>query len=193
VRVAPAVPADIDELAAVAAETFPLACPPTTRAEDIASFIAANLSARQFAEYLRDQTRAVFVARQNSRILGYAMVIHRPPVDPDVRRAVTDDSAAELSKIYLLPGGHGGPAAAALLDAVFDQARARGAGCIWLGVNQKNARAQRFYTKHGFTVKGSKTFQLGAGIEDDYVMMRTLGDRADAPATTTTCCNRSHG
>lgn len=191
--VTPAATADIDELAAVAAETFPLACPPTTRTEDIASFITANLSARRFAEYLRDRTRAVFVARRGGRIIGYAMVIHRPPTDPDVRRAVTDDSAAELSKIYLLPGGHGGPTAAGLIDAVIDHARTLGAGCIWLGVNQQNARAQRFYTKHGFIVKGNKTFQLGAGIEDDYVMVRTMEDRADTPATATTCCNRSHG
>ena len=45
---------------------------------------------------------------------------------------------------------------------------------MWLGVNQQNQRAQRFYTKHGFAINGTKTFRLGAGIENDYVMVRPL-------------------
>ena len=43
---------------------------------------------------------------------------------------------------------------------------------MWLGVNQQNQRAQRFYAKHGFAINGTKTFRLGAGIENDYVMVR---------------------
>lgn len=170
--VTPARLADLDELAAVAALTFPLACPTTARAGDIASFIAANLSARRFADYLGDPDRKVFLARADTRILGYAMVIDRSPTDPDVSRAVTEETAVELSKIYLLPECHGGPTAAALIGAAVDHARTRGAGAIWLGVNQHNVRAQRFYAKHGFIVKGTKTFQLGTGLEDDYVMVR---------------------
>ncbi|MDY6999176.1 MAG: GNAT family N-acetyltransferase, partial [Actinomycetota bacterium] len=49
-----------------------------------------------------------------------------------------------------------------------------GAVCVWLGVNQQNRRAQRFYAKHGFTVAGTKTFRLGEDIENDYVMVRPL-------------------
>jgi hypothetical protein len=64
VVVSPAAPADLPELAAVAAATFPLACPPTSTAEDIAAFVAENLSAARFAEYSADADRAVFVARE---------------------------------------------------------------------------------------------------------------------------------
>ena len=49
-----------------------------------------------------------------------------------------------------------------------------GAECMWLGVNQKNQRAQHFYRKYGFTVNGTRTFQLGAHLESDYVMVRQL-------------------
>jgi ribosomal protein S18 acetylase RimI-like enzyme len=45
---------------------------------------------------------------------------------------------------------------------------------VWLGVNQENQRAQRFYAKHGFVVSGTKTFRLGEGVENDYVMVRPL-------------------
>ena len=48
------------------------------------------------------------------------------------------------------------------------------AGCVWLGVNQKNERAQQFYQRYGFTVNGTRSFRLGAHIESDYVMVRPL-------------------
>ncbi|PRC53827.1 GNAT family N-acetyltransferase, partial [Mycobacterium sp. ITM-2017-0098] len=44
---------------------------------------------------------------------------------------------------------------------------------VWLGVNQRNARAQRFYGKHGFAITGTKSFRLGGHIEADYVMVRS--------------------
>ena len=40
---------------------------------------------------------------------------------------------------------------------------------MWLGVNQLNQRAQRFYTKQGFTINGArnKLDARGAVIEED--------------------------
>ena len=35
-------------------------------------------------------------------------------------------------------------------------------------------RAQRFYRKHGFGVVGTRTFALGATVENDDVMDRRL-------------------
>ena len=53
-------------------------------------------------------------------------------------------------------------------------ARDRGAQGMWLGVNQLNARAQAFYTRSGFAVVGTKHFQVGGRLEDDYVLERPL-------------------
>ena len=72
----------VDELAAVAARTFPLACPPSTPADNIASFIDTNLTATRFAEYLADPRHAVLTARHDDRIVGYAMLIRGDPDDP---------------------------------------------------------------------------------------------------------------
>src|SRR6478752_5721336 len=160
VVVTTATEAELSELADVAAQTFPLACPPTVTADNIEKFVAANLSAQRFAGYLDDPDRAVFVAKRDGRILGYAMLIRGVPDDPDVQLAVTVRPAVELSKIYVLPQVHGGAVAAA-----FGYARDQRAECVWLGVNKEDQRAQRFYTKHGFTVSGTKSFHLGAGVE----------------------------
>jgi GNAT superfamily N-acetyltransferase len=168
---------DAQELAAVAARTFPLACPPSTPAENIASFIDANLSATRFAEYLTDPQRAILTARQDGRIIGYAMLIRGVAdldIPADVQRAVETRPAAELSKMYLLPDYHGAGVSTALMDTTLATAAEWGVRCVWLGVNQGNQRAQRFYLKGGFKVSGTRTFQVGARRENDYVMVREL-------------------
>jgi ribosomal protein S18 acetylase RimI-like enzyme len=165
---------DTEELAAVAARTFPLACPPGLAAEHIASFIDSNLSAGRFAAYLADPQRAIFVARHDGRIVGYAMLIRGVTDDPDVQRAVELRPAAELSKLYVLPDFHGAGVAAALLDSTVANTVQWDVRCVWLGVNQNNRRAQSFYVKSGFKNNGTRTFQVGDRREDDYVMVREL-------------------
>ncbi|ULE32890.1 GNAT family N-acetyltransferase [Mycobacterium sp. IDR2000157661] len=174
VDVAPATDADLAELADVAARTFPLACPPRVTPENIAAFVEENLSPDRFRGYLADPARAVLVARAEGRIVGYAMLIRGVPDDDDVQRAVTLLPSVEVSKMYVLPDSHGAGASAAMMTAAVQWARESGAASVWLGVNQQNLRAQRFYAKHGFAVAGNKTFRLGAGVEQDYVMVRTL-------------------
>lgn len=171
---------DAGELAAVAAQTFPLACPPSTAPEDIASFVEANLSAERFAEYLADPDRAVITAARGGRIIGYAMLIR------------DGSDTAELSKIYVLPEHHGDGVSAALMDLALATAERWGARSVWLGVNQANQRAQRFYAKSGFTINGTRTFQVGGRTENDYLMLRRLGSAppaATSPADTS-CDNR---
>jgi ribosomal protein S18 acetylase RimI-like enzyme len=175
IDVAAAVEADLAELADVAAVTFPLACPPAATPQNISAFIAENLSQVRFREYVADPDRAVLVARVEDRIVGYAMLIRGVPEgNDDVQRAVTLRPAVELSKIYVLPDSHGAGVSAALMSAAVQYAAGLDAKSLWLGVNQENHRAQRFYGKHGFTVAGTKTFRLGAGVENDYVMVRPL-------------------
>ncbi len=171
-RIATAGSVDAVELAAVAARTFPLACPPSVALNDIAAFIDANLSDSRFADYLADPQRLIITTNHEDRITGYAMLISGVSDDPDVQAAVHIRPAMELSKMYVLPAYHGSGVAAALIKAALTAAASRSAGCVWLGVNRKNQRAQRFYQKHGFSVSGNRSFQLGSHTESDYVMVR---------------------
>jgi ribosomal protein S18 acetylase RimI-like enzyme len=175
IRVAAAQPGDATELAAVAAHTFPLACPPASAPENIALFIDTQLSAPRFAEYLNDPDRVVLAAYDDGAIIGYCMLIRGvPDDDADVQQAVGVRPSVELSKLYVLPDNHGSGVSGALMEAALKRAADMAAQSVWLGVNQQNRRAQRFYAKHGFTINGTKTFHLGSGLENDYVMVRLL-------------------
>jgi len=166
--------ADAGVLAEVAAATFPLACPPATTAEAIADFIATHLTEAHFAAYLADPERVLFLATVDGHPAGYTMVIFGEPDDPDVAGALRIRPTAELSKVYVMPDHHGGGIAHELVGESIEAARARGASGIWLGVNQQNARANRFYEKQGFELVGTKHFLVGDKYEDDFVRERSL-------------------
>jgi ribosomal protein S18 acetylase RimI-like enzyme len=165
--------ADLRDLAALAALTFPLACPPGSTAQDQREFIDAVLSTERFAEYLEDPRRTVLVA-QDGGLVGYTMLVAGEPSDDDVRAALHLRPTIELSKCYVHPDHHGAGIANALMAASLEAARDRGAQGIWLGVNQHNARAQAFYVRSGFAVVGTKHFTVGTRVEDDYVLERPL-------------------
>ena len=179
VSVRPATVADVPVLAEVAAATFALACPPHVTQESVDTFIRTVLSTQRFEEYLADDLRDLFLAQDETGPLGYAMVVAGEPADADVRSALTHLPTVELSKIYVLPRSHGTGAARELMAAALDRARALGAVSVWLGVNQLNQRAQRFYAKSGFTQVGTKRFLVGDSYEDDFVFECRLGPRAE--------------
>lgn len=161
---------DAEELSDVAAATFPLACPPEATSDDIDIFITDVLSGERFGEYLSDPARTVLKAVAGDDIVGYAMLIAGDPVDPEVAKAVNLRPVVEISKMYVLPGHHGSGVSTALMLACMERAREGEFAGVWLGVNQENVRAQRFYGKHGFSTVGTKTFTVGSQLHHDFVM-----------------------
>lgn len=175
VRVRPARPDEAAALADLAAATFALACPPHTSADAIAAFLRDVLAPANFEEFLADPDRLILVAEDAAGALtGYTMLVFGEPYDADAAGAIRIRPTAELSKCYVRAEAHGSGTAAALMTATLDAARASGAAGSWLGVNQENVRALRFYGKHGFLQVGIKRFLVGERYEDDYVLERTL-------------------
>ena len=168
-----ATPGDAAELHDVAARTFGLACPPGTLQSDIDAFIAMHLSPAKFEEYVKDERRVLLLAEADGVAVGYAMLVAAPITDEDVRRVVPDGSI-ELSKFYVLADSHGSGVARELMTATLAAAAETGATTCWLGVNQQNVRAAKFYDKCGFTVRGTKRFLVGDEWHDDHVRARSL-------------------
>jgi ribosomal protein S18 acetylase RimI-like enzyme len=116
----------------------------------------------------------LFLAIEDDVAIGYAMLVVAEPADPDVAASLTLRPTSELSKLYVRPGHHGAGISVALVAAAADSARMAGCAGMWLGVNQENARANRFYEKSGFLRVGTKKFLLGETYEDDFVRERPL-------------------
>lgn len=171
-----ATPDDATELAQLAAETFALACPPDMSQSDIDTFVSESLSEQSFAGYIGDQKRMLLVADSGSDIAGYTMLVDVPPRDAAVAEALTARPAVELNKVYVRATSHGSGVAGSLMRATLDAAASAGARGVWLGVNQLNSRAVRFYEKSGFRRVGTRRFKVGERWCDDFVMECALGD-----------------
>ncbi|PFG29177.1 GNAT family N-acetyltransferase [Paramicrobacterium agarici] len=167
---------DAENISTLAVETFGLACPPDMAQTDIEAFCRDNLSPARFEAHLSDPTRMLLVVEDAGMIAGYTLLIDAPPSDPLVDEAVTARPAVELNKVYVRSRSHGSGQAGTLMRATLETAVGHGARGVWLGVNQLNARAVRFYEKSGFTVVGTRRFKVGARWCDDFVMQSVLRD-----------------
>lgn len=165
---------DAGALAALAAVTFPLACPPSASPGDIAAHLANTLSEPHFRKYLDDPDVTILVINAREGLRGYSLLVNRPAADPDVSSALALTPSVELSKCYVHPEHHGLGAAAELMHNTLQAATAMGGAGVWLGVNSQNARAIRFYEKSGFRKVGTKSFRLGTAVEHDFVLERAL-------------------
>lgn len=174
---------DAEALAEVAAATFPLACPPGMPEEDVQAFITTQLSAERFASYLDDPDRILLVEDVGAGVPlgGYTMVVLGEPSASDVAGCIRIRPSSELSKCYVREDQQGRGIARELLDRTLEEIAGRGVAGVWLGTNEANARAQRFYEKAGFLHVGTRRFQVGARVEHDVVMELALGRPAQAP------------
>lgn len=80
----------------------------------------------------------------------------------------------ELRRIYVDEAQHGKGTATALMQASVARAERDGHDWLWLGTNEQNQRAIRFYEKFGFTIVGRRTFFVADSEESDHVMARRV-------------------
>jgi len=83
---------------------------------------------------------------------------------------LTDPTAFEIERIYVLKPYLGKGMGNFLMDAALEIAYKMKPSYVWLGVWEKNERAIRFYEKYGFKVFGSHLFSLGNDIQTDLLM-----------------------
>lgn len=81
----------------------------------------------------------------------------------------------ELGAMYVKAGVRGSGLAGALIGAIVDHAT-RDVEQIKLTVNAENARAIRFYERHGFRVIGKypNSLRIGERTYDELIMLRTV-------------------
>lgn len=158
-----AVPADGPAISQVAAQTFALACPANTPASEIHAYIQEHLKPADFERLSQAPDKRLSVALLGDTIVGYSLVSH----DPEPLGIAGADGVAELTKCYVLPDYHGTGVSQSLVADVLGGV----AGPLRLTVNDTNSRAIAFYTRNGFAIVGETTFQCGADVHRDWVML----------------------
>lgn len=162
--------ADAAEYARVARDTFYDSYAALSDPAMMAVHLHRSFSeAIQRAELL-DAANTVLVARDaESRWAGFAALrlAERP-------ECVQGANPLQLARIYAVKEWHGRGAGLFLLDAALSHARRQGHDALWLQVWDRNLRAQRFYSKHGFVAVGTHPYRFADEWEDDLVLQRQV-------------------
>lgn len=165
-----ATPADAATYARVARETFHDSYAALSDPAMMAVHLHRNFGeALQRAE-LEDAANTVLVAEEPGGAWAGFLSLRTG----DAPSCVTTAAPLHLARIYVVRAWHGRGAGAFLLDAAVAEARRRAHDALWLQVWERNARAQRFYAKHGFTQVGTHPYRFGDEWEDDLVLLRPV-------------------
>lgn len=126
------------------------------------------------ADLLEKGARA-WLAEIDGTPVGYAMLIPTPELD------AAQEGDVELKKIYVLSRFQGtGTAQRLMAEAV---SAAKGNKRLLLGVKDDNHRAISFYKRQGFEVIGTRQFNVGGELYDDFVFALNLTDALSLETT----------
>ena len=160
---------DAGLLAELGARTFAQTFAVDNTPENMAAYIAASFNLAQQTAELADPESVFLIAEVCGLAAGYAMLHAGEPVE-----GVDGAKPVELVRLYVSHEWLGRGVGEALMRACVDEARQAGHRTIWLGVWERNGRAQAFYRKWNFRVVGEHVFQLGSDPQRDLLMERAV-------------------
>jgi len=166
-------PEDAPALALLGAKTFADTFGGDCTPEDLSAFLSLTYGEALQLREVEDPDVLVLAADEDGALTAFAQL--RTGTAPP---CVGDPRALELWRFYVDRPWHGRGIAQVLMTEVLHAARARGASALWLGVWERNARAQSFYQKAGFARIGEHPFTLGSDVQRDWIMLRTLEPHA---------------
>jgi ribosomal protein S18 acetylase RimI-like enzyme len=161
--------ADAGLLSELGARTFSETFAVDNTPEDLATYVATSFSVAQQTAELEDPTSTFLIAEVDGHAAGYAK-LH----DGEPEKGVEGAKPVELVRLYVSRDWLGRGIGEQLMRACVDEARQAGHETIWLGVWERNARAQAFYRKWDFREVGEHMFQLGSDRQRDILMERPL-------------------
>jgi len=160
---------DAGLLAELGARTFSETFAADNTPEDMASHLAASFSPVHQAAELADPASTFLVAEVGGIAAGYAKLHAGKPAE-----GIEGERPVELVRLYVSREWLGRGVGAALMSACLGEARRAGHGTIWLGVLERNGRAEAFYRKWNFRAVGEHVFRLGSDPQRDILMARGL-------------------
>lgn len=156
-------------LSELGARTFSETFAADNTPEDLHAYLTTSFSVAQQTAELEDSASTFLIAEVEEHAAGYAKLHDGKP-----EQGVEGAKPIELVRLYVLREWLGRSVGAELMRACLEEARQAGHDTIWLGVWERNARAQAFYRKWNFQTVGEHVFQLGSDLQRDLLMQCTL-------------------
>jgi ribosomal protein S18 acetylase RimI-like enzyme len=161
---------DADALALVGAATFLETYAEIVSGRDMIMHVASKHAPALYALWAEDPSVRIWIAETHTRApAGFLVLI---PATLPVEGPEAGD--LEVLRIYVLDRYHGTGLGHALIRVAIEEARARKAPRLVIGLHGENKKALAFYRREGFDVIGRRTFIVGDAVCDDLVVALSL-------------------
>ncbi len=167
-----ATPADAARISVFARRLFEEEFGPNNTAHDMAMYLPNAFSEDRQTTELSDPSRRYLLGEHDGELAAYTL-LRVGSTDS----AVDGPNPVEIERFYVDAPWQGRGEAQRMMQQVMALARQLGGETLWLGVWERNARAIRFYEKHGFVDVGSHPYLLGTDWQTDRVMSQPLADQ----------------
>lgn len=161
---------DARSLALVGAATFLESYAGVIDGQAIVDHCAEKHTVETYQEALSQPDHALWLAEQTP---GQAPVGYLHLTSPDLP-VETEPGDVEIKRIYVLASLHRSGLGKRFVEAAIQYARSVDAPRLLLGVYAKNHRALAFYDRMGFEKIGTRQFDVGGRIYDDWVLGKSL-------------------
>lgn len=111
----------------------------------------------------------LFVAAEGDSILGFVRLRRN-----DEAKDKLGDCTVELQRLYIHPNHQGRNIGKRLMETALQVSNELKVEYIWLGVWERNFKAQKFYFHWGFERFGEHVFQMGDDPQIDWLLKRKL-------------------
>lgn len=137
--------------------------------ENMEAFFHENYSLEKFNEEYHEPGAELYVALDNLKIVGFMRLRKNDEVADKL-----GSNTLELQRLYVHKDYQGTPVATTLMNKCLAVAQEQKVDWLWLGVWEKNFRAQKFYGKYGFERFGEHVFHMGDDPQIDWLLKKKI-------------------
>lgn len=133
------------------------------------AFLKEAYSIEKFEEELAEPASVYYLAWVGNRLAGFLRLRESPEVEH-----LLGDNTLELQRLYVDKSFQGEGIGKRLMEFALDYATRLGYEYLWLGVWERNFKAQKIYERWGFERFSEHVFQMGDDPQTDWLLKRRL-------------------
>ncbi|MBL7870299.1 MAG: GNAT family N-acetyltransferase [Cyclobacteriaceae bacterium] len=137
--------------------------------ENMEAFFKNAYSIKKLEEELLEPQSRLLLAFEGNTQVGFLRLRECDEVID-----LLGNNTIELQRLYVLTSAQGKSVGRLLMETAMAYAQQKKYEWIWLGVWEKNFRAQRFYENWGFEKFSEHTFWMGDDPQVDWLLKRKL-------------------
>jgi ribosomal protein S18 acetylase RimI-like enzyme len=169
IKIQEATEEDIPQLQEVAISTYHNTFAHFNTPENMLAYFEQAYNLKTLTDELHEPRSKLFIACEGDQLLGFARLR-----ECDEVRHLLGENTVELQRLYVLTSAQGKSIGKLLMERALQYAVDNNYEWIWLGVWERNVKAQEFYKKWGFERFSEHTFWQGDDPQTDWLLKRKV-------------------